>query len=138
MLPTLHQLELPGALSKERLAGGAECCAGSRCSLWPGFRSYVAHCVFVSDASTESLRQLPPLPQLCHRCCFLLNSRPRPPPTPLPSSPIKPQHELDDNTVPEIQRTNLGNVVLMLKSLGINDLLNFDFMVREAGRIWPE
>lgn len=38
------------------------------------------------------------------------------------------QHELDDNTVPEIQRTNLGNVVLMLKSLGINDLLNFDFM----------
>ena len=38
------------------------------------------------------------------------------------------QHELDDNTVPEIQRTNLGNVVLMLKSLGINDLLHFDFM----------
>lgn len=37
-------------------------------------------------------------------------------------------HELDDATVPEIQRTNLGNVVLMLKSLGINDLLNFDFM----------
>jgi hypothetical protein len=28
------------------------------------------------------------------------------------------QHELEDNTVPEIQRTNLGNVVLMLKSLG--------------------
>jgi pre-mRNA-splicing factor ATP-dependent RNA helicase DHX16 len=38
------------------------------------------------------------------------------------------QHELDDNTVPEIQRTNLGNVVLMLKSLGINDLIGFDFM----------
>eukprot|EP00873_Tetraselmis_striata_P011748 jgi/Tetstr1/432012/TSEL_021488.t1 len=38
------------------------------------------------------------------------------------------QHELDDNTIPEIQRTNLGNVVLMLKSLGINDLMNFDFM----------
>ena len=38
------------------------------------------------------------------------------------------QHELEDNTVPEIQRTNLGNVVLMLKSLGINDLMNFDFM----------
>lgn len=32
--------------------------------------------------------------------------------------------------MPEIQRTNLGNVVLMLKSLGINDLLNFDFMAR--------
>ncbi|KAI4343938.1 hypothetical protein L6164_011226 [Bauhinia variegata] len=37
-------------------------------------------------------------------------------------------HDLDDNTVPEIQRTNLANVVLSLKSLGINDLLNFDFM----------
>ncbi|KAI8528846.1 hypothetical protein RHMOL_Rhmol12G0179100 [Rhododendron molle] len=36
--------------------------------------------------------------------------------------------DLDDNTVPEIQRTNLANVVLTLKSLGIHDLLNFDFM----------
>ena len=38
------------------------------------------------------------------------------------------KHELEENTVPEIQRTNLANVVLMLKSLGINDLINFDFM----------
>ena len=38
------------------------------------------------------------------------------------------KNELEDNTVPEIQRTNLGNVVLLLKSLGINDLLHFDFM----------
>ena len=38
------------------------------------------------------------------------------------------QHELEDNTIPEIQRTNLGNVVLLLKSLGINDLVNFDYM----------
>lgn len=38
------------------------------------------------------------------------------------------QQELDDNTVPEIQRTNLGNVVLMLKSIGINNLIDFDFM----------
>jgi HrpA-like RNA helicase len=30
--------------------------------------------------------------------------------------------------VPEIQRTNLGNVVLLLKSLGVDDLLAFDFM----------
>uniref|UniRef100_A0A2C9UPP0 RNA helicase n=1 Tax=Manihot esculenta TaxID=3983 RepID=A0A2C9UPP0_MANES len=37
-------------------------------------------------------------------------------------------HDLDDNTVPEIQRTNLANVVLSLKSLGIHDLLNFDFI----------
>ncbi|CAN7992938.1 unnamed protein product [Ixodes hexagonus] len=38
------------------------------------------------------------------------------------------EHELEDNSVPEIQRVNLGNVVLMLKSLGINDLLHFDFL----------
>ena len=38
------------------------------------------------------------------------------------------RHELEENTVPEIQRTNLGNVVLMLKSLGISDLVHFDFM----------
>ncbi|XVE94171.1 hypothetical protein REPUB_Repub01dG0258900 [Reevesia pubescens] len=30
--------------------------------------------------------------------------------------------------VPEIQRTNLGNVVLLLKSLKIENLLDFDFM----------
>ncbi|KAL6537354.1 Pre-mRNA-splicing factor ATP-dependent RNA helicase DEAH1 [Orobanche minor] len=38
------------------------------------------------------------------------------------------RHDLEDNTVPEIQRTNLANVVLMLKSLGIHDVHNFDFM----------
>ncbi|KLO17279.1 P-loop containing nucleoside triphosphate hydrolase protein [Schizopora paradoxa] len=37
-------------------------------------------------------------------------------------------NELDDETVPEIQRTNLAMVVLLLKSLGINRLLEFDFM----------
>ena len=37
-------------------------------------------------------------------------------------------NELEDNIIPEIQRTNLGSVVLMLKSLGINDLIHFDFM----------
>lgn len=37
-------------------------------------------------------------------------------------------NELEENSIPEIQRTNLGNVVLMLKSLGINDLIHFDFM----------
>lgn len=31
-------------------------------------------------------------------------------------------------TVPEIQRTNLANTVLLLKAMGINDLLSFDFM----------
>lgn len=38
------------------------------------------------------------------------------------------EKELDETTVPEIQRTNLGSVVLMLKSLGIDDLVHFDFM----------
>jgi len=36
--------------------------------------------------------------------------------------------ELMENAVPEIQRTNLSNVVLLLKSLGIKNLLEFDFM----------
>lgn len=31
-------------------------------------------------------------------------------------------------SVPEIQRTNLGNVVLLLKSLNVEDLLEFGFM----------
>lgn len=38
------------------------------------------------------------------------------------------QNDLEDNAVPEIQRTNLANVVLTLKSLGISDLVHFDFM----------
>jgi len=37
-------------------------------------------------------------------------------------------NELEENTVPEIQRANLGMVVLMLKSLGINNLIEFEFM----------
>jgi pre-mRNA-splicing factor ATP-dependent RNA helicase DHX16 len=38
------------------------------------------------------------------------------------------QHELDSDNIPEIQRTNLSSIVLMLKSLGINDLIHFDFI----------
>jgi len=38
------------------------------------------------------------------------------------------REELMENSVPEIQRTNLSNVVLLLKSLGVNNLLEFDFM----------
>ena len=36
--------------------------------------------------------------------------------------------EMLETTVPEIQRTNLGNVVLLLKSLNVDNLLDFDFM----------
>lgn len=37
-------------------------------------------------------------------------------------------NELDESTTPEIMRVNMSGVCLTLKSLGINDLLNFDFM----------
>ncbi|CAI8056651.1 Pre-mRNA-splicing factor ATP-dependent RNA helicase DHX16 [Geodia barretti] len=37
-------------------------------------------------------------------------------------------NEMEESSIPEIQRTNLGNVALLLKSLGINDLIHFDFM----------
>ena len=33
-----------------------------------------------------------------------------------------------ENSIPEIQRTNLANVVLLLKSIGIKNLLEFEFM----------
>eukprot|EP01105_Mastigella_eilhardi_P010206 TRINITY_DN2387_c0_g1_i1.p1 TRINITY_DN2387_c0_g1~~TRINITY_DN2387_c0_g1_i1.p1 ORF type:complete len:1291 (-),score=339.01 TRINITY_DN2387_c0_g1_i1:266-4138(-) len=38
------------------------------------------------------------------------------------------KYELLEATVPEIQRTNLSNTVLLLKSLGIDNLLEFQFM----------
>ncbi|XP_057291109.1 pre-mRNA-splicing factor ATP-dependent RNA helicase PRP16-like [Hydractinia symbiolongicarpus] len=38
------------------------------------------------------------------------------------------RNELLVSTVPEIQRTNLANVVLLLKSLNVEDLLEFHFM----------
>lgn len=37
-------------------------------------------------------------------------------------------NELFESTIPEIQRTNLANTVLLLKSLGVKNLLEFDFM----------
>ncbi|KAI9048435.1 hypothetical protein LZ554_007271 [Drepanopeziza brunnea f. sp. 'monogermtubi'] len=37
-------------------------------------------------------------------------------------------NEMEESTTPEIQRTNLNSIVLTLKSLGINDLLEFEFM----------
>ncbi|KAI1337414.1 P-loop containing nucleoside triphosphate hydrolase protein [Xylariaceae sp. FL0016] len=38
------------------------------------------------------------------------------------------QSELLPTTIPEIQRQNLAQTILMLKAMGINDLLHFDFM----------
>ena len=40
------------------------------------------------------------------------------------------EHSLESDNAPEILRTNLCSVVLMLKSLGIDDMLQFDFMDR--------
>jgi len=38
------------------------------------------------------------------------------------------QNDLQEQTYPEILRSNLGSVVLMLKRLGVDDLVHFDFM----------
>ena len=38
------------------------------------------------------------------------------------------ENELPASTAPEILRTNLANVVLSLKSIGVDDLVHFDFM----------
>ena len=38
------------------------------------------------------------------------------------------QTEMLPTTIPEIQRQNLSLTILMLKAMGINDLINFDFM----------
>lgn len=38
------------------------------------------------------------------------------------------QTEMLPTTIPEIQRQNLSTTILMLKAMGINDLLHFDFM----------
>jgi pre-mRNA-splicing factor ATP-dependent RNA helicase DHX38/PRP16 len=38
------------------------------------------------------------------------------------------REEMLTNNVPEIQRTNLSNVVLLLKSLNVEEIMNFDFM----------
>lgn len=38
------------------------------------------------------------------------------------------QSEMLPTTTPEIQRQNLSNTILLLKAMGINDILNFNFM----------
>ena len=37
-------------------------------------------------------------------------------------------NKMFENTIPEIQRIDLANTVLLLKSLGVKNLLEFDFM----------
>ena len=38
------------------------------------------------------------------------------------------KNEMLPTSVPEIQRTNLSTTVLILKAMGINDLINFDLI----------
>lgn len=45
------------------------------------------------------------------------------------------QSEMLPTTIPEIQRQNLSNTILMLKAMGINDLLRFDFM--DVSSVYP-
>lgn len=45
---------------------------------------------------------------------------------------------MQDNTYPEILRSNLGTVVLQLKKLGIDDLVHFDFMDPPGKHRFPE
>ena len=43
---------------------------------------------------------------------------------------------MPDMTVPEIKRVNLASTVLTLKNIGINDVINFDYLDRpELGSI---
>ena len=37
-------------------------------------------------------------------------------------------NDLQENTYPEILRSNLSNVILYLKKLGIDDIVRFDYM----------
>ncbi|CAD5210946.1 unnamed protein product [Bursaphelenchus okinawaensis] len=43
-------------------------------------------------------------------------------------TPYAYKNELDDQPIPEIQRTNLANVILMLLTLGIDDVVHFDYL----------
>ncbi|KAF0990468.1 hypothetical protein HZS_5601 [Henneguya salminicola] len=38
------------------------------------------------------------------------------------------EHDMQENTYPEILRSNLGTVVLQMKKLGVDNLVQFDFM----------
>lgn len=57
-----------------------------------------------------------PLTRLARRFCYRLYTE------------MAYRNELFESTIPEIQRTNLANTVLLLKGLGVKNLLEFDFM----------
>ena len=37
-------------------------------------------------------------------------------------------YKLEDSTKPEIKRCNLSNVILQLKALGVDNIMEFDFL----------
>jgi ATP-dependent RNA helicase DDX35 len=37
-------------------------------------------------------------------------------------------HSLPDNSIPELQRSNLSTVILQLKAIGVENVLRFDFL----------
>lgn len=45
------------------------------------------------------------------------------------------KHEMEETSIPEIQRTNLGNVVLLLKSLGKNEWIRVSVTVKSLWQI---
>lgn len=45
------------------------------------------------------------------------------------------QSEFEENTQPEIQRLNLANVVLLLKTMKINDVMSFEYIDRPAREV---
>ena len=47
------------------------------------------------------------------------------------------QNDMQENTYPEILRSNLGSVVLQLKKLGIDDVVHFDFMDPPGKTFYP-
>lgn len=46
------------------------------------------------------------------------------------------KNEMLPTAVPELQRTNLANTVLLLKAMGVNDLIHFDFMDAPPVQVW--
>ena len=47
------------------------------------------------------------------------------------------RNEMMPNPIPDIQRTNLAHTILLLKAMGINDLLSFDFMDPPPAQTMP-
>ena len=45
------------------------------------------------------------------------------------------KEQMTKTTVPEILRVNLTNLILTLKCIGVDDVLNFDYMERPADKL---